>query len=83
MVLPFGLCNAPSTFQRDVIGIFSEMVNDCTKVFMDDFTPYGNNFDEALKNLKNVLKCCEQTHLYLSTEKCHMIVRFLSFKLPL
>ena len=27
-VLPFGLCNAPATFQRAVIGIFSELVND-------------------------------------------------------
>ena len=27
-VLPFGLCNAPTTFKRAVIGIFSELVND-------------------------------------------------------
>jgi hypothetical protein len=31
-----------------VIGIFSNMVNDCKEIFMDDFTPYGTDFDEAL-----------------------------------
>ena len=48
-VLPFGLCNAPATFQQAVNGVLSEMVNDCMEFLMDDFTPYGSNFDEALK----------------------------------
>ena len=74
MVLPFGLCNAPTTFQRDVIGIFSELVNDSMEIFMDDFTPYGSDFEEALKNLEKVLTRCEQTRLSLSTKKCHMMV---------
>ena len=60
-VLPFGLCNAPATFQRAIIGIFSELVNDSMKIFMDDFTPYGKDFEEALENLKKVLIRCEQT----------------------
>ena len=59
MLLPFGLCNASATFQRVVIGIFSEMVNDCMEVFMDDFTPYGDSFDGALENLEIFLKHCE------------------------
>ena len=61
-------------FQRAIIGIFSEMVNDCMEVFMDEFTPYGDSFDEALENLEIVLKYCEQTHLSLSTENCHMMM---------
>ena len=54
-VLPFGLCNAPTTFQRAVIGIFSDMLNDAMEIFMDDFTPYGVSFEEALQNLEKVL----------------------------
>jgi hypothetical protein len=73
-VLPFGLCNAPTTFQRVVIGIFSDMVNVCMEIFMDDFTPYGTDFDEALSNLEKVLKICIQYHLSLGTEKCHMMM---------
>jgi len=54
--LPFGLCNAPTTFQRAVLGIFSDMLNDSMEIFMDDFTPYGVSFQEALENLEKVLK---------------------------
>ena len=73
-MLPLGLCNALATFQRAVIGIFSELVNDSMEIFMDDFTPYGKDFEEALENLKKVLTRCEQTQLSLSTEKCHMMM---------
>ena len=41
---------------------------------MDEFTPYGSSFEEALKNLEKVLVRCEQTQLSLSTEKCHMMM---------
>ena len=44
------------------------------EIFMDDFTPYGKDFEEALENLKKVLTRCEQTQLSLSTEKCHMMM---------
>jgi hypothetical protein len=73
-VLPFGLCNAPTTFQRAVIGIFSDMINDSMEILMDDFTPYGVSFEKALKNLEKVLKRCIQSHLSLSTKKCHMMM---------
>ena len=36
---------------------------------MDDFTPYGKDFEEALENLKKVLTHCEQTPPSLSTKK--------------
>jgi hypothetical protein len=66
-VLPFGICNAPTTFQWDILGIFSYLVNDSLDIYMDDFTPYGDTFDMALDNLEKVLKRCKQTHLSLST----------------
>ena len=49
-VLPFGLCTTPATFQRAVLGIFSDLIYDCVDVYMDDFTIYGNTFEEALEN---------------------------------
>ncbi|KAL6348258.1 hypothetical protein AAG906_005552 [Vitis piasezkii] len=39
--MPFGLCNAPATFQRCMLSIFSDMVERIMKVFMDDITIYG------------------------------------------
>ncbi|RVW76805.1 Retrovirus-related Pol polyprotein from transposon 17.6 [Vitis vinifera] len=43
--MPFGLCNAPATFQRCMLSIFSDMVERIMEVFMDDITVYGSAFD--------------------------------------
>ncbi|CAM8956610.1 unnamed protein product [Rhodiola kirilowii] len=40
--MSFGLCNAPGTFQRVVMSIFSALIRDCVEVFMDDFTLLGH-----------------------------------------
>ncbi|GKA56276.1 reverse transcriptase domain-containing protein, partial [Tanacetum coccineum] len=45
--MPFGLCNAPATFQRCMTAIFHEMVEDFMKVFMDDFSVFGIEVDRA------------------------------------
>ena len=49
--MPFGLCNAPATFQRCMLSIFSDMVERIMEVFMDDITVYGGTFEECLVNL--------------------------------
>ena len=49
---PFSLCNAPATFQRAFLGIFSDLIHDCVEVYMDEFMAYGNNFQESLDKLK-------------------------------
>jgi hypothetical protein len=43
-VIPFGLCNAPTTFQRVFLAIFSNLTNDCMEVYMDYFTVHGKDF---------------------------------------
>ena len=48
--MPFGLCNAPGTFQRCIMTIFSDMVEKTIEVFMDDFSVLGNFFDNCLEN---------------------------------
>eukprot|EP00253_Pinus_taeda_P021920 PITA_21920 len=73
-VLPFGLCNAPATFQRVVLSIFADLINDGLEVYMDDFTPYGEDFDPALDTLEKVLQRCIATRLCLSHEKCYMMM---------
>jgi hypothetical protein len=42
--MPFGLCNAPITFQRCIMNIFSDYVERIIEVFMDDFTMYSDFF---------------------------------------
>src|SRR5581483_11266168 len=73
--MPFGLCNAPATFQRCMTAIFQDMIENCMEVFMDDFSVFGNSFDECLNSLDRVLARCEESHLVLNWEKCHFMVR--------
>ncbi|CAM8953819.1 unnamed protein product [Rhodiola kirilowii] len=72
--MSFGLCNAPGTFQRVVTSIFSDMIGTFIKVFMDDFTIYGDTFDACLSNLSTVLARCVSMNLVLNYEKCHFMV---------
>ncbi|KAJ4701053.1 DNA-directed DNA polymerase [Melia azedarach] len=53
--MPFGLCNAPATFQRCMTAIFFDMVERFIEVFMDDFSVFGSSFDNCLNNLALVL----------------------------
>ncbi|CAN6447629.1 unnamed protein product [Victoria cruziana] len=73
--MPFGLCNAPGTFQRCMLSIFSDMLDDTVEVFMDDFSIYGSSFYYCLRKLERVLSRCEETNLILSWEKSHFMVR--------
>ncbi|XP_060177712.1 uncharacterized protein LOC132607635 [Lycium barbarum] len=73
--MPFGLCNAPGTFQRCMMAIFTDMVENYVEVFMDDFSVFGDSFDDCLNHLDAVLARCEETNLVLNWEKCHFMVR--------
>ncbi|KAH9686136.1 hypothetical protein KPL70_014249 [Citrus sinensis] len=72
--MPFGLCNAPATFQRCMMSIFSDYVENIIEVFMNDFIVYGDSFDKCLDNLTLVHKRCIDTNLVLNWEKCHFMV---------
>ncbi|GKA60863.1 reverse transcriptase domain-containing protein [Tanacetum coccineum] len=73
--MPFGLCNAPGTFQRCMMAIFHDMIEKTMEVFMDDFSVFGDNFDSCLSNLERMLKRCEDTNLVLNWEKCHFMCK--------
>ncbi|RDX84438.1 Retrovirus-related Pol polyprotein from transposon 17.6, partial [Mucuna pruriens] len=68
------LYNALSTFQRCMLSIFSDILEDCMELFMDDFTMYADTSDACLGNLARVLKRCIETDLVLNFEKCHFMV---------
>ena len=72
--MPFGLCNAPATFQRCMLSMFNDMVERIMEVYMDDITVYGGDFEECLTNLEAILQRCIEKNLVLNWEKCHFMV---------
>ncbi|GJV47139.1 reverse transcriptase domain-containing protein [Tanacetum coccineum] len=72
--MPFGLCNAPGTFQRCMMAIFHDMIEKTMEVFMDDFSVFGDSFSTCLSHLEKMLKRCEDTNLSLNWEKSHFMV---------
>ncbi|GJU55162.1 reverse transcriptase domain-containing protein [Tanacetum coccineum] len=73
--MPFGLCNAPGTFQRCMMAIFHDMIEKTMEVFMDDFSVFGDSFSTCLSHLEKMLKRCEDTNLVLNWEKSHFMVK--------
>ena len=72
--IPFGLCNAPGTFQLCMMGIFSDMIEHILEIFMDDFSVFRDSYMECLENLRSVLERCHEKNLVLNWEKCHFMV---------
>nr|GEZ70062.1 reverse transcriptase domain-containing protein [Tanacetum cinerariifolium] len=73
--MPFGLYNAPGTFQRCMLAIFHDMVEKKMEVFIDDFSVFGNSFKTCLSRLDKMLQRCEDTKLCLNWEKSHFMVK--------
>ena len=72
--MPFGLCNAPGTFQRCMMSIFSDLAEEVMEIFMNDFTMYGSSFEQCLHNLETILQRCKDKNLALNWGKCHFMV---------
>nr|GEY18110.1 reverse transcriptase domain-containing protein [Tanacetum cinerariifolium] len=73
--MPFGLCNAPSTFQSCMLAIFHDMVEKTMEVFMDDVSVFGNYFENYISRFDKMLQRCEDTNLCLNWEKTHFMVK--------
>ncbi|GKC43765.1 reverse transcriptase domain-containing protein [Tanacetum coccineum] len=74
-LMPFGLCNAPGTFQRCMMAIFHDMIEETMEVFMDNFSVFWDSLSTCLFHLDKMLKRCEDTNLVLNWEKCHFMVK--------
>ena len=68
--MPFGLCNAPATFQRLMETVLTGLTRSCCLVYLDDVMAIGNNFSEHLDNLRKVFERIYNANLKLKPEKC-------------
>ncbi|CAM1296766.1 Uncharacterised protein r2_g608 [Pycnogonum litorale] len=78
-VMPFGLCNAPSCFQRIMNEVLGELRWKVCLVYMDDVIIYGKTFQEMCDNLDKVLEKLETAGLRIKLEKCHFGVQEIEY----
>ena len=69
--MPFGLCNAPGTFQRLMMDIFQDFLRHFLEVFIDDFAVFSAKQDH-LKFLRKTFERCRETNLKLHPGKCFL-----------
>lgn len=67
--MPFGLRDVPATFQRCMMSIFADFLDEIMEVFMDNFSVCGSSFKNCLDNLKRILERCVQVNMVLNWEK--------------
>nr|GFB10557.1 retrovirus-related Pol polyprotein from transposon opus [Tanacetum cinerariifolium] len=60
---------------RCMLAIFHDMVEKTMEVFMDDFSVFGNSFENYLSRLDKMLQRCEDTNISLNWEKSHFMVK--------
>ena len=78
-VLPFGLCNAPSTFQRLMDISLSGLKWDCCMCYIDDILIFSRTFEEHLRHIDAVLTRLETVGLHLKCPKCHFCLPAIHF----
>ena len=69
--MPFGLCNAPSTFQRLMERIFGDQSFQSLLLYLDDIVIFSGTFRQHLQRLEMVLRRLQQENLKLKLSKCH------------
>jgi hypothetical protein len=70
LVMPFGLCNAPATFQSLMQYILEENLNKFVVVFIDDILIFSKTKEDHLKQLEWVLQQLQKWQLYAAAKKC-------------
>ena len=78
-VMPFGLCNAPATFERLMEQVFRGLLLDVCLLYLDDILVPGKTFDHHLDNLTQVLQRLQDVNLKLSPEKTSPFQKQVSF----
>ena len=82
--MPFGLCNAPATFQRLMNTVLKEHISKICVVYLDDITVYSKTFEQHLKDLEIIFKTLKEAKLQMNQEKCFFFqeqVLFLGHKI--
>ncbi|KAK7883852.1 hypothetical protein WMY93_026975 [Mugilogobius chulae] len=77
--MPFGLCNAPATFQRLMQRCLGNMVNDFLLIYLDDVVVFSADFDSHLAHLEEVFRKLSDHGLKLQPRKCCLFQKSVTY----
>ncbi|GBM00128.1 Retrovirus-related Pol polyprotein from transposon 297 [Araneus ventricosus] len=78
-VMPFGLCNAPATFERLMETVLRGLTSEACLVYLDDIIIVGRTFQEHLNNIRKVFQRLQKANLKLSPKKCRFFRKEVSY----
>ena len=78
-VLPFGLTNAPATFQALMNRVLAPLLGKCCLVYMDDILVFSKTPQEHVQHLREVLTVFRQQQLYCRLWKCRFAMQEVPF----
>ena len=78
-MIPFGLCNAPATFQWLMNSVLAGLQWTTCIVYIDDIIVVGNTFDQHLDNLQCIFECLKQAGLKVQPCKCQFLQQEVTF----
>ena len=70
LVMPFGLTNAMATFQQFINSVFTDMLDVCMVVYLDNILIYSDNMEDHKKHVQEVLQRLHQHKLFTKPKKC-------------
>ena len=78
-VMPFGLCNAPATFERLMDQVLQGLRWSRCLVYLDDIISFGTTFEDALDNFTLIFERLRTYALQLKSTKCHLFQTSVPF----
>ena len=78
-VMPFGLCNAPATFERLMERVLAGLPWSVCLVYLDDIIVHVRTFKGKLESLRQVFECLRKAKLKLSPSKCHLFCQQVKY----
>lgn len=71
--MPFGLKNAPATFQRLMNTVLKEYINKTCVVYLDDILIFSTSLEEHLTNVKDIFRTLRKAGLKVQVDKCSFL----------
>ncbi|GFT37120.1 retrovirus-related Pol polyprotein from transposon 17.6 [Trichonephila clavipes] len=78
-VMPFGLCNAPATFERLMETVLKGLTFEACLIYLDDVIIGGRTFEEHLQNIRKVLSKLRDANLKLNPSKCKFFQKEVNY----